>query len=77
MNLSIEEALKYKPRSRSRYPNAILYDYKGEKYTLRELSELTGIKYFTLQNRVRRDGLSIEEAIEKPIRKRRKVNRNE
>lgn len=41
-------------------------EYKGRKYSPRELSELKNIKYSTLINRLYK-GMTVEEAIETPI----------
>lgn len=43
--------------------------YKGEQYTLTQLAEKYGIKKTTLRERLKA-GWSVEEAVEKPIRKR-------
>lgn len=41
-------------------------EYKGRKYSPRELSELKNIKYSTLINRLYK-GMTVEEAIETPL----------
>lgn len=43
------------------------YNYKGKMYSLRELVELTNIKYNTLLYRLH-EGLSIQDAVAKPVR---------
>lgn len=44
--------------------------YHGKKYTLRELSDMTGIKYSTLERRIH-NGWSIEETVEIPLFQKR------
>jgi hypothetical protein len=44
---------------------AFKYTYKGEQVTLIELSNLTGIKKKTLQSRIKDQGLTVDEAINK------------
>lgn len=44
--------------------------YKGETYTLSQLSELCGVPYFTLRSRLD-SGWSVEKALSTPITKRR------
>lgn len=43
-----------------------MFEYKGKMYSLKELSKLTNIKYNTLLSRIH-EGMSIKEAIEKPL----------
>ena len=45
--------------------------YKGEKYTLIELAEYAGLKKTTLRERLN-NGWSVDDAVEKPVRKRTK-----
>lgn len=45
--------------------------YKGKTYTISQLSELVGIKYTTLKERIKA-GWSIEDAVSKPVRQRTK-----
>lgn len=40
--------------------------YRGVEYTLRELSEATGVSLTLLRNRMRRKGISVEELVERP-----------
>lgn len=54
----------YKSRSSS-----VTYEYNGEKYSPAELSEKTGINISTLTKRIR-DGMSVAEAVEAPVRGR-------
>ena len=48
-----------------------IVEYKGEKYTLTQLAEKAGIGKTTLRERLKM-GWSVEDAVEKPIRKRTK-----
>lgn len=45
------------------------YLYKGNYYTLAELSELSNISESTLRQRIEKEGCSVEEAINNPIQK--------
>lgn len=45
------------------------YTYKGETHCLKEWSEKLNFSYKLLQQRIKRDGLSFEEAITKEVRK--------
>jgi hypothetical protein len=47
--------------------NNVFYEYGQEQLTLSEISRRTGISYTTLYKRINRDGLSISQAITKPI----------
>lgn len=47
----------------------ILYQYGGSLLTLSEISEITNISKYTLINRIKKQGLSIEEAVWKPVAK--------
>lgn len=47
-----------------------LYTYKGKTMTLPEWSEYYGINIRTLNNRINKYGMSIEEALTKPIKKK-------
>lgn len=44
--------------------NSISVEYRGEEYSLPELSQLTGIPYSTLYKKLHIDGLPVEEAIQ-------------
>lgn len=46
-----------------------LYSYNGKLYTLKEITEMYGIKPYTFLNRVRNNGWSVEKAIETKPRK--------
>lgn len=52
----------------------VLYECRGEWHTLREWSEITGIKYMTLYHRVHRFGMSMDQAVKKKV-ERRNTNR--
>jgi hypothetical protein len=43
------------------------YDYNGENINLPEISRITGVKLTTLAGRVKNMGLSIEEAVSRPV----------
>ncbi|MBP5457254.1 MAG: PD-(D/E)XK nuclease-like domain-containing protein [Paludibacteraceae bacterium] len=47
------------------------YAYKGEKHTLREWSKITGITYGTLYSRILDHKWSLEDAFNKPVRKKK------
>lgn len=47
--------------------NNVLFDYKGEKLSLRELAEKTGVNKGTLSTRIYTYGLSAEEAADLPV----------
>lgn len=44
-------------------PVQLKYPYKGQLLTLPKISELCGVPYRTLKSRIRRGGMSLEEAI--------------
>lgn len=46
-------------------------EFKGEKHTLREWAEITGLKHATIYNRLR-SGWSIEDALTKPVKNQTK-----
>lgn len=52
--------------------NKKYYTYKGKKYTMKELSEKTGINKNTICSRIYTLKMSVEEAIEKPVSKKKK-----
>ena len=54
-----------------------LHPYKGRMLSLSKISQLTGVGYGTLNARINRDGLSLEEAIEKPVVSRNSSPTNE
>lgn len=45
------------------------YEYAGVETTLKELSELSGINENTLWNRINRANMTVEQAIETPVKK--------
>lgn len=51
---------------------SVRWDYKGTKYTLIELSETFNINIMALRSRLYTQRLPVEEAVEKPLRKRTK-----
>lgn len=51
----------------------VKFTYNGETRTLTEWSELYGLKYGLLYDRIFREGLSFEEAIHKPYEKRERL----
>lgn len=55
-----------KQNCRNRRSNVLL-DFRGERLTLAELSERTGIKQHTIAWRIRRGGMSVEEAATTPV----------
>lgn len=58
----------YKEQARNKRSNRII-EYKGHKYVLTELAEKIGMNKTTLKERLNK-GWSVEDAVEKPIRKR-------
>ena len=46
--------------------NTLKYEYKGEMYDIRELSELSGVNYYTLKGRLTHYGWTVERAISEP-----------
>lgn len=50
--------------------NNLRYEWRGEMLMLSEISELTGVPHDLLRQRVRRDGMTIERAVEKPINRK-------
>lgn len=55
-----------------------LYEYKGNTYTINELSELSNISKRVLQRRMNTWHWTIKEAVETPLsRIRKKENKNE
>lgn len=64
---SLEEALEKSHLTWSKR-KAKLYDYKGQKLTLKKIASLEGINYVTLYDRVKKIGLSLEDAINKTPR---------
>lgn len=55
-------------QNRNRRDN-VRYGFRGQNLLLPEIAELTGIPFARLANRVRRDGMTVEQAIAKPFRK--------
>ena len=51
----------------------VKFTYNGETRTLTEWSEIYGLKYGLLYDRIFREGLSFEEAIHKPYEKRERL----
>lgn len=49
--------------------NKQLYEYLGQKMTLRELSDLSGIPYKRLHQRIHIQGWTVQDAVETPIMK--------
>lgn len=45
-----------------------LYAYEGEQRNLTEIARLAGMKPVTLWIRMRRNGLTLAEAVSKPVR---------
>lgn len=58
--------LKLQSRNRT---NVILYKFNNEKLHLYEIARITGIKWATLYRRVKKNKMSAEAAVNKPIRK--------
>lgn len=46
--------------------NTLKYEYNGQMYDIRELSELSGINYYTLKGRLTHYGWTVERAISEP-----------
>ena len=46
--------------------NTLKYEYRGQMYDIRELSELSGINYYTLKGRLTHYGWTVERAISEP-----------
>lgn len=59
-----------KEQQRNKRTNRVI-TYKGKKYTLTELAEYAGLKKTTLRERLN-NGWSVDDAVEKPVRKRTK-----
>ncbi|MFT5266671.1 MAG: hypothetical protein ACI88C_000092, partial [Acidimicrobiales bacterium] len=45
------------------------FEYRGQELTLRELAEISGLKFTTLRNRIRHSGWSIARAVETRVQK--------
>lgn len=45
----------------------IYYEYKGEKKTIAELAEIARVKYDTMYTRLRKNGLTAEQAVNLPV----------
>jgi hypothetical protein len=60
---SVEDAILTPPTPRSRRNKGTLYVYLGEKYNIRELSEISGVPESFIREKIRR-GLSVEEIME-------------
>ena len=56
--------------------NNHIVEYKGEKFTLTQLAEKVGIGKTTLRERLK-SGMSVEDAVETPVRPRAKMERSE
>ena len=54
------------------------FELNGVAHTLSEWSDITGVKYLTIYGRIKR-GWALEDAINKPVNKRKNkaVNRND
>lgn len=63
-NMSLDEALTI-PFEKIKRP----YEYKGEFFSMKELSERVGISIVVLSARITRDKMSVEDAVNKPVRK--------
>ena len=55
-------------RERLHYYNVESYTYNGETHTIKQWSEITGIKYNTLYMRLTRGKMKFEDAITMPMR---------
>jgi len=64
----------YKTQMNNMRSNRII-EYKGKEYTLSELSEATGIKYWLLQLRLSKD-MPAKEAVETPLHELEKITFN-
>lgn len=51
-------------------PSNVYVEYKGQRMTLMQLSELTGVAYHLMYQRLRKHGYSVEEAVATPSRLR-------
>lgn len=47
------------------------YEYRGKKYTMKELSKLSGLRYSVIQNRIA-NNWDIDDVVTKPLKKPRK-----
>ncbi len=50
-----------------------LYEYRGSLYLLSRLAEEAGISPRTLRQRINRDGMTVEDAVNRPLREVRSV----
>lgn len=55
-------------RRKKNSPKAVFYEYEGEKKTLKELSQIKGIKPSTIKYRIKK-GWSVEKAVNKAVMK--------
>jgi hypothetical protein len=46
--------------------HTVKFDYKGSRYTIRELSQLAGISYYTMKGRLMNYGWNTERAVNEP-----------
>lgn len=46
--------------------NNVLHEHEGQKHFLRDLAKAKKVSYRTLDDRIRRQGMTLEEALEKP-----------
>ena len=65
---SIEESLKIKPGILKNKCNPYLYEYNGKRYSLKQLSQMSGIHHDTIEYRLKK-GWGINEAVEIPASK--------
>ena len=54
-----------KEQARNR-TNNVLHEYEGKSYFLQDLAAEKGMSYRTLDDRIRRQGMTLEEALKKP-----------
>lgn len=52
--------------------SVIRIEYDGETHTLHEWADIFGMNYITLSKRIREQGMSLEEAVKKPVQDRKK-----
>ena len=71
MGWSVEDALTTSAAKCERHDN---YEFEGEIHSLAEWATIKGIKYDTLHWRVCRDGWSIEQALNTPVRSKQQNN---
>ena len=62
---SLEDALRIDPRD---VRDQTIMEWRGRRYTLKELARIKGVDYYVLYNRIVKSGWTVERAMAAPLR---------